>query len=270
MMLDRAVTRPFNLLEGTPKCSGLYLLWWYNKGGPWLGLALRAGLEWSGDCYLMISVMSYRSHTTQNFSLVTRLPNSNKGGARGHVLVYGPYGGLYKGPNREFHPHRSLQIPGNKRRGRLVEWVEKLYVLPILPHLVPKVLVPGEHHMLKDPPFYEVVHTRDAKGCQDRLDQRDKKCQEGMLRQAPERNRLTFSSTVYPPAKKKASTSPSASSSTSTSFAASSSSAASTEPNSPAYSSFVEIELQVEVEPVVSHIVYDEEREEDMATNLRT
>ena len=91
-----------------------------------------------------------------------------------------------------------------------------------------------------------------------------------MLRQAPERNRLTFSSTIYPPAKKKASTSPSASSSTSTSFAASSSSAASTEPNSPAYSSFVEIELQVEVEPVVSHIVYDEEREEDMATNLRT
>ena len=177
------------------------------------------------------------------------------------------------------HLNKLFEINANKWNHQIilidqnllvVVWEPKLYVLPILPHLVPKVLVPGEHHMLKDPPFYEVVHTRDAKGCQDRLDQRDKKCQEGMLRQAPERNRLTFSSTIYPPAKKKASTSPSASPSASTSFAASSSSAASTEPNSPAYSSFVEIELQVEVEPVVSHIVYDEEREEDMATNLRT
>ena len=163
--------------------------------------------------------------------------------------------------------HQILLIDQNLL---VVVWEPKLYVLPILPHLVSKVLVPGEHHMLKDPSFYEVVHTRDVKACQDRLDQRDKKRQEGMLRQAPERNRLTFSSTVYPPTKKKASTSPSASPFASTSFAASSSFAASTEPNSPAYSSFVGTELQVEIEPVVSHIVCDEEREEDMATNLRT
>lgn len=51
----------------------------------------------------------------------------------------------------------------------------KLYVLSILPHMVSKVLVSGEHHVLKDPHFYEVAHARDTKACQDWLDQRDKK-----------------------------------------------------------------------------------------------
>lgn len=48
----------------------------------------------------------------------------------------------------------------------------RLYVLP---HLLPKVLVPGEHHVLKDLPFYEVAHAIDLKARQDRLDQREKK-----------------------------------------------------------------------------------------------
>ena len=43
------------------------------------------------------------------------LPDSNKGGARGHVLISIPYGGLYKGLDREFHPCRSLQIPSRIR-----------------------------------------------------------------------------------------------------------------------------------------------------------
>lgn len=93
----------------------------------------------------------------------------------------------------------ALHGIGKKKRGRLVEWVKKaffdwlnklfvistseqhyetlltdrsllavvqelqLYVLPILPHLVPKVLVPGEHHVLKNLSFYEEVRAADTK-----------------------------------------------------------------------------------------------------------
>lgn len=80
---------------------------------------------------------------------------------------------------------------GKRRRDRLVEWVEKasfdrlnklfvisvgernhetlladqnlqtlvkdshLYIVPTLPHFAPRVLVPDEHHVLKNLPFYE-------------------------------------------------------------------------------------------------------------------
>lgn len=52
------------------------------------------------------------------------------------------------------------------------------YVFSILPRSLPKVLVPSEHHMMKDLPFYEVACVTDAKACQDRLDQIEKKRQE--------------------------------------------------------------------------------------------
>lgn len=84
-----------------------------------------------------------------------------------------------------------LHAIGKKKRGRLVEWKKKAsfdklnklfvifaserdyqtllidqnllvvvwesqsYVLSILPRLAPKVLVPDEHHVLKDLPFYK-------------------------------------------------------------------------------------------------------------------
>lgn len=35
--------------------------------------------------------------------LVTGLPDLNKDEAMGHVLVSGPWSGLYEGPNKEFH-----------------------------------------------------------------------------------------------------------------------------------------------------------------------
>lgn len=37
------------------------------------------------------------------------------------------------------------------------------YVLSILSHSVPKVLVPDEHHILKDLPFYKVARTANPK-----------------------------------------------------------------------------------------------------------
>lgn len=46
-----------------------------------------------------------------SFQLVTRLPNSNKGREKGHVLVSSPWSGPYEGPNREFYPRHSLEIP---------------------------------------------------------------------------------------------------------------------------------------------------------------
>lgn len=59
----------------------------------------------------------------------------------------------------------------------LTDWnllvvVSKLqpYVVPIIPCSLPKVMVPREHHMLKDLSFYKVVREANAKARQDRLD----------------------------------------------------------------------------------------------------
>lgn len=77
------------------------------------------------------------------------------------------------------HLNKLFEITTNKRnhqifltdRNLLVVVREpKLYVLPILPHPVLKVLVPSKHHVLKDFTFYKVARPRDAKACQDRLD----------------------------------------------------------------------------------------------------
>lgn len=59
------------------------------------------------------------------------------------------------------------------------------YVLPIIPRRLLKVVVPGEHHVLKDLPFYEEAREENTKVRQERLDQREEKRQEGTLRKAP-------------------------------------------------------------------------------------
>ena len=43
--------------------------------------------------------------------LVTGLPDSCKGWAKGHVLVSGPWSGLFEGPNEAFSPQLLLEIP---------------------------------------------------------------------------------------------------------------------------------------------------------------
>lgn len=43
------------------------------------------------------------------------------------------------------------------------------YILPILSCAAPKVLVPSEHHVLNDLPFYKVEHVANAKANQDWL-----------------------------------------------------------------------------------------------------
>ena len=43
--------------------------------------------------------------------LVIGLPDSNKGGAKGHVLVRGLWAGLIEHPKMDFRPNFSLRIP---------------------------------------------------------------------------------------------------------------------------------------------------------------
>nr|CAN73298.1 hypothetical protein VITISV_028315 [Vitis vinifera] len=60
-----------------------------------------------------------------SLQLVTELPDSTKGGAKGHVLVRAAWAGLLGHPERPFSPNHSLELPGPDKRGRVVEWVEK-------------------------------------------------------------------------------------------------------------------------------------------------
>ncbi|KAL6319982.1 hypothetical protein AAG906_037059 [Vitis piasezkii] len=150
-----------------------------------------------------------------SLQLVTHLPDSTKGGAKGHVLV-----------------------KGTDKRGRVVEWVEKAsfdrlnklfeitaaerhhqtlltarnllavvrepqpYITNILPRRLPKQVVPGEHFVLKDLPFYERARKADAKARQERLDQRDERRQEGTLRKAPCEKGCYSPPAAHPPARK--------------------------------------------------------------------
>lgn len=77
------------------------------------------------------------------------------------------------------------------------------YVLPIIPKRLPKIVIPREHHVLKDLPFYEETRKADAKAGQQRLDQREEKRQEGTLRKALGEKGQPSSSTARLPAKKK-------------------------------------------------------------------
>lgn len=79
----------------------------------------------------------------------------------------------------------------------------KPFILPILPRLTPRSLVPDEHYMLKDLSFYEVARLTDSKACQTCLEQRKKKCQNGTLMQTLTINHPVFNYTVQPSVKKK-------------------------------------------------------------------
>ena len=47
-----------------------------------------------------------------SMQLVTNLPDSTKGAAKGHVLVKGVWAGLAVHPDRSFAPNQSLKVPG--------------------------------------------------------------------------------------------------------------------------------------------------------------
>ncbi|KAL6341922.1 hypothetical protein AAG906_038167 [Vitis piasezkii] len=123
-----------------------------------------------------------------SLQVVTELPDSTKGGAKGLVLVRGGWAGISERPSRPFSPNYTLKLPGPELRGFLVDWVEKAsfacvcklceidpkerayktllsarnlmavvresqeYVINILPRKLPKEeVVPGEHYTSKRP-----------------------------------------------------------------------------------------------------------------------
>ena len=76
----------------------------------------------------------------------------------------------------------------------------KLFIISVFSLLIIPYLVPDEHFVLKDLPFYEVAHLADFEACQARLEEREKKCHEGTLRQALTASSPTSNSIVHPPA----------------------------------------------------------------------
>ncbi|RVW59279.1 hypothetical protein CK203_113065 [Vitis vinifera] len=104
-----------------------------------------------------------------SLQLVTSLPDSTKGAARGHVLVKGLWAGL------TVHPDRRL----------------------------PKKVVAGEHFVLKDLPFYAAVRKADARAHKALLNEREERRQEGTLRKASSDKRSAPTPLVGAPARKK-------------------------------------------------------------------
>lgn len=146
------------------------------------------------------------------------------------------------------------------------------YVVPTLPRFVTRVLVPEEQFVLKNLPFYEEAQAANAKARQDRLAQREKKRNEGMVRQVQGRSRPASSSTAHPPSKKKSVTRP-----VEKALDLSPSSPSHSPPSeevSPDQDSIglpsVEGRSNQELEPMISCINLEpEEKEAQMALNLR-
>ncbi|RVW82244.1 hypothetical protein CK203_041653 [Vitis vinifera] len=138
-----------------------------------------------------------------SLQVVTELPDSIKGGAKGLVAV------------------RGLEL-----RGHLVDWVEKAsfacvcklfeinpkeracktllsarnlmavvresqeYVINILPRKLPKdEVVPGEHYTVKELPLYQEAKEADAERRRKLLEDRDQRKNEGTIRKAPGQKR---------------------------------------------------------------------------------
>ncbi|RVW71257.1 hypothetical protein CK203_062701 [Vitis vinifera] len=152
-------------------------------------------------------------------SIVTELPDSTKGGAKGHVMV------RVHGWGRGIREALLSKLLLSDSGGHLVDWVEKAsfaclsklfeidakerqcktlltarnlmavvrepqeYVINILPRKMPKEVVPGEHYIVKDLPIYQALKEADAEKRRALLDNREKKKNEGTLRKAPGQKR---------------------------------------------------------------------------------
>ncbi|RVX06117.1 hypothetical protein CK203_018845 [Vitis vinifera] len=138
-----------------------------------------------------IPTLSGVSAHLPSLQMVTELPDSTKGGAKGLVAVWGGWAGLSQHPSRPFSPNYTLKIPGLELRGHLVDWVEKAsfaceYVINILPRKLAKdEIVPGEHYTVKELPLYQEAKEADAERRRKLLEDRDQKKTEGTIRKAP-------------------------------------------------------------------------------------
>ncbi|KAL6331860.1 hypothetical protein AAG906_020207 [Vitis piasezkii] len=159
-----------------------------------------------------------------SLQLVTELPDSTKGGAKGHVLVRGAWAGLLEHPERPFSPNHSLELPGKSgQEGHVVEWIEKtsfarlnkLFEIAAVErhyetlltarNLMAVVQEPqAEHYVLKDLFFYKEVKEADAEKHRALLDDRERRKNEGTLRKAPGQKRSTASLPGKAPKKEEA------------------------------------------------------------------
>ena len=80
---------------------------------------------------------------------------------------------------------RHYQTLLTTRNLLVVVWETQSYITNILPRRLPKLVVPEEHFVMKDLPFYERAHEADPKVHRERLHQREEKRQDGTLRKAP-------------------------------------------------------------------------------------
>ena len=76
-------------------------------------------------------------------------------------------------------------------------------MLNILPRRLPKEVVAGEHFVLQDLPFYAAVQKADTRSRKARLNNREVKRKEGLLRKVPGGKRPASSLPAGAPAKKK-------------------------------------------------------------------
>ena len=98
---------------------------------------------------------------------------------------------------------RSCETLLSAQNLRLVTQVPQPFVLNILPRRLPKKVVVGEHFVIKDLPLYAAVRKADAWARKARLNEREKKRQEGLLRKAPGGKRPASPSPAGAPVKKK-------------------------------------------------------------------
>ena len=61
-----------------------------------------------------------------SLQLVTSLPDSTKGAAKGHMLVKGLWAGLAVHPDRPFTPNQSLKVPGMTKLLLVFSWFVSL------------------------------------------------------------------------------------------------------------------------------------------------
>ncbi|RVW23721.1 hypothetical protein CK203_100831 [Vitis vinifera] len=149
-----------------------------------------------------------------SLQLVTELPDSTKGGAKGYVVVRGAWAGLLEHPERSFSLNYSLVLSGSDKRGHVVEWVEKasfvrlnkLFEITAAERQFTTLLtarnlmaVVREPHL----PFYKEVQQADAEKCQALLDDQERRKNGETLRKAPGKKRSVSSPPAGAPTKKK-------------------------------------------------------------------
>ncbi|KAL6330818.1 hypothetical protein AAG906_009246 [Vitis piasezkii] len=142
-----------------------------------------------------------------SLQVVTELPDSIKGGAKGLVVVrvdgracvFACVNKLFEIDAKERHYQTLLSA----RNLMAVVRESQDYVIHNLPQKLPKEVVPGEHHTWKELSIYQEAKEADAEKRRALLEDRDKRKNEGTIRKAPGQKRGADSAPKETPAKKR-------------------------------------------------------------------